>query len=132
AILGSAEIALDLLAPILSLVSGLLAGWAVRTLDRQWSYTARLVEDHQLVTRGPYGIVRHPIYTAMLGKLIATNFAFGHWLGLLIAVPVFVIGTLVRIRSEEKLLREAFGSQYEDYASRVPAFIPIPARVLNR
>lgn len=122
--LGAGEIALDVLAPVLSIVSMWLGFSALRTLGRQWSYAARLVEDHKLVTEGPYRLVRHPIYTAMFGKLLATNFAFGHWVGLLAAGTVFVIGTEIRIRSEEKLLRGAFGAEYEDYARRVKAFIP--------
>jgi protein-S-isoprenylcysteine O-methyltransferase Ste14 len=77
-----------------------------------------------LVTRGPYAWVRHPIYTAMLGKLLASNFAFGDWLGLAVAGTLFVIGTSIRIRSEERLLRDAFGPEYEAYARRVPGFIP--------
>ena len=81
-------------------------------------------EGGHLVSAGIYRVLRHPIYTAMFGKLLATNFAFGHWLGLPIAGGVFAIGTMIRIRFEEKLMREAFGSQFEEYASRVPAFIP--------
>jgi phospholipid methyltransferase len=123
--LGAIEITLDVLAPIVSIASAWMGLSAVRTLGRQWSYTARLIQDHQLVTEGPYRLVRHPIYTGMFGKLLATNFAFGHWLGLPIAGGVFAIGTMIRIRFEEKLLREAFGSQFEDYARRVPAFIPL-------
>jgi protein-S-isoprenylcysteine O-methyltransferase Ste14 len=130
--LGAYEITLDVLAPIVSAASAWMGISAVRTLGRQWSYSARLVQDHRLVTEGPYRLVRHPIYTAMFGKLIATNFAFGHPLGLFAAGLVFVIGTLIRIRSEEQLLRGAFGSQFEEYARRVPAFIPlvrgVPAR----
>ena len=122
--LGPLEITLNVLAPILSILSAWLGISAVRTLGRQWSYTARLVEDHRLVTEGPYRLVRHPIYAALLGKLIATNFAFGHWLGLLLAGGFFVIGTMIRIRSEEKLLREAFGPEFDAYARRVPALIP--------
>ncbi len=60
----------------------------------------------------------------MLGKLVATNFAFGHPIGLPLAGTFFVIGTVIRVRSEEKLLHEAFGREYEEYARRVPAFIP--------
>ena len=122
--LSAAEIALDLLAPVLSTASAWMGLSAVRTLGRQWSYTARLVQDHKLVTEGPYRLVRHPIYTAMLGKLIAANFAFGHWIGLPIAGGIFVIGTMIRVRSEERLLREAFGPEFEAYARRVPALIP--------
>ena len=122
--LGRGEILLDVLAPMLSVVSAGLGLSAVRTLGRQWSYAARLVEGHKLVTDGPYRLVRHPIYTAMLGMLLAANFAYGHWLGLLVAGTIFVIGTLIRVRSEEKLLRDAFGAEFEDYARRARAFIP--------
>lgn len=122
--LAKAEIVLDVLAPLLSFASVWLGLWAVRTLGKQWSYEARLIEGHQLVTQGPYAWVRHPIYTAMLGKLLASNFAFGDWLGLVAAGAVFVVGTTIRIRSEERLLQAAFGPEYEAYARRVPAFIP--------
>jgi len=122
--LAAGEMVLDLVAPLLSLGSAWIGLSAVSTLGKQWSFEARLIEGHQLVTRGPYAWVRHPIYTAMLGKVVACNFAFGHWLGLLLAVPIYAAGTMIRIRSEEKLLRAAFGPEYEAYARRVPAFIP--------
>jgi len=43
---------------------------------------------------------------------------------LLVAGTIFAIGTLIRVRSEEKLLSEAFGAEFEDYARRARAFIP--------
>lgn len=97
---------------------------AVKTLGKEWSLTARLVEGHKLATSGPYAYVRHPIYTGMLGMLVATGLAFSHWITLLAAIPIFFVGTIIRARSEEKLLREAFGAQFEDYARRVPAIVP--------
>ena len=105
---------------------------AVRTLGKQWSLQARVLEHHELIRRGPYRIVRHPIYTGMFGMLIASTLAHGHWLGLVIASLVYYLGTVMRIRSEEKLLREQFGSEYEEYAREVPAFIPVRLRVANR
>jgi len=104
---------------------------AVRTLGKQWSLQARVLEHHELIRRGPYRIVRHPIYTGMFGMLIASTLAHGHWLGLVIASLVYYLGTVMRIRSEEKLLREQFGSEYEEYAREVPAFIPVRLRVVN-
>jgi protein-S-isoprenylcysteine O-methyltransferase Ste14 len=98
---------------------------AVRTLGQQWSLQARVLEHHELVQRGPYRIVRHPIYTGMFGMLAAGSLAHGHWLGLLIASIVYSVGTIIRIRSEEKLLREQFGKAYEEYTREVPAFIPL-------
>jgi protein-S-isoprenylcysteine O-methyltransferase len=97
---------------------------AVRTLGKQWAFAARLVEEHKLITEGPYGFVRNPIYTGMLGMLVATGLAVSHWVGLLAALVLFNIGTAIRVRSEEKLLRGAFGTEFEAYARRVPAVFP--------
>ena len=47
-----------------------------------------------------------------------------HWMALLAAVAIFLVGTLIRIRREEKLLREAFGPEFDDYSRRVPAIVP--------
>jgi len=97
---------------------------AVKTLGREWSLTARLVEGHQLATNGPYAYVRHPIYTGMLGMLLATGLAVSHWIGIVAALFVFFIGTIIRVRSEERLLSGAFGPQFDEYSQRVPAIVP--------
>jgi protein-S-isoprenylcysteine O-methyltransferase Ste14 len=60
----------------------------------------------------------------MLGMLLATCVATSYWIAVPFAVAVFIAGTLVRARSEEKLLRETFGGEYDAYARRVRAFIP--------
>jgi len=56
--------------------------------------------------------------------LVATGLAVSRWEGLAAGVALFLIGNALRIRSEEKLLREAFGAKFEEYARRVPAFFP--------
>jgi len=97
---------------------------AVKTLGKEWGVTARVVEGHQLATQGPYRFVRHPIYRSMLGMLLGTGLAMSHWVAFFLGVLVYLIGTAVRIRSEERLLREKFGVEFEDYVSRVPAILP--------
>jgi len=97
---------------------------AIRTLGKQWSLAARVLEGHKLVTEGPYRIVRNPIYTGMFGMLLATGLAISHWIALLIAIVVFAVGTVIRVQSEEKLLREVFGAEFEAYKHRVPAVLP--------
>ncbi len=104
--------------------SVLLIMLAVKTLGKEWSVTARLVEGHELVVTGPYAYVRHPIYTGMLGMLLATGMAVSHWLALVAALVVFFIGTMIRVRSEEGLLREAFGEEFDNYRRRVSTIIP--------
>lgn len=76
------------------------------------------------LTRGPYGRVRHPIYTGMFGLLLATGLAISHWMALAAAIALFWTGTVIRVRREEKLLRQAFGTRFEEYARRVPAVLP--------
>lgn len=117
-------IAASLLAVVAAIGSVWLVTAAVKTLGKEWSLTARLVEGHKLATTGPYAHVRHPIYTGMLGMLLATGLAASHWAAILIALPIFFAGTIIRVRSEERLLREAFGDQFENYSRRVPAIVP--------
>ena len=101
-----------------------LSAAAVRMLGKQWTYVARTIEGHELITQGPYRLVRNPIYLAMFGMMVAFGLSLTIWPGLLAAIAIFLIGTMIRIRSEEKLLRATFGTQFEDYARRVPAFLP--------
>ena len=75
------------------------------------------------VSAGPM-LVRNPIYLGMFGMLVATALVFSRWWMLCIGVAVFLIGNSIRIKSEEQLLRESFGQQFEDYARRVPAMFP--------
>ncbi|MGC2421990.1 MAG: isoprenylcysteine carboxylmethyltransferase family protein [Candidatus Acidiferrales bacterium] len=97
---------------------------AARALGKQWALVARVVEGHELITEGPYGIVRNPIYLAMFGMLVATGLAVSRWQALAGAIILFFVGTEIRIRSEERLLREAFGATFGNYARRVPALFP--------
>jgi protein-S-isoprenylcysteine O-methyltransferase Ste14 len=97
---------------------------ASRAMGRNWSIVARTREDHQLVTWGPFAVIRHPIYTALFAWMIAMAFAFGHYRGLILGVPLYWIGTWMRVSREEKLLRDQFGAAYDAYAARVKRFVP--------
>ena len=112
----------------LALAIGVFSAWfvnaAARRLGKQWSLAARIVEGHDLIQDGPYRFVRNPIYTGMFGMLVATELTVSPWLPLLCASAIFLVGTYIRVRIEERLLREAFGPKFEDYMNRVPAVIP--------
>lgn len=101
-----------------------LAWAATRHLGKQWRYKAALSEDHELIQTGPYGWLRHPIYTSMLGMLLATLAAWTWWPMAIGSVIAFIAGTEVRIRAEERLLAERFGESFTAYRTRVHAFIP--------
>ena len=109
---------------LIAVASVALVNWAARCLGKQWSLGARLVEGHDLIEDGPYRFVRNPIYTGMLGMLVATGLVGMRWERLAVAVIMFAAGTYVRIRMEERLLRKAFGARFEEYARKVWALIP--------
>ena len=98
--------------------------WSQRTLGKQWSLAARVVEGHQLVTHGPYSVVRNPIYASLTLLLLALGLTFATPLRVAIALVLYVAGTLMRVRAEEELMRGAFGDEWEAYRRRVPALIP--------
>jgi protein-S-isoprenylcysteine O-methyltransferase Ste14 len=97
---------------------------ATRAMGRNWSVVARMRPDHELVRSGPFAIVRHPIYLALFLYMLGFAIAFGHFAQLLIAVPFYCGGTIIRIHEEEKLLRSQFGEDHARYVREVPAFIP--------
>ena len=118
------EVILALITAVIAFGSVWIVMAAVRTLGKEWSVTARLVEGHKLATDGPYRFVRHPIYIGMLGMLLATGLAISHWAALIAALVIFFIGTIIRVRSEERLLREQFGAEFDQYKRQVVALIP--------
>jgi protein-S-isoprenylcysteine O-methyltransferase Ste14 len=116
------------LADALAILSAAGSVWltiaAIRTLGKQWNLRAALVEGHSLITSGPYRIVRHPIYLATIGMLVATGLSFSRWPALIAGLAFAIAGTALRVRDEESLLRAAFGGEFEAYRRRVPAFLP--------
>ncbi len=120
----AAELALAAATVAIAVASVWLVNAASRRLGKQWGLAARLIEGHDLITDGPYRWIRNPIYAGMLGLLVATGLAASPWQILIAATVVFVVGTVIRIRGEEQLLRQAFGDAFEEYLRKVPALIP--------
>jgi protein-S-isoprenylcysteine O-methyltransferase Ste14 len=97
--------------------------WARFTLGRNWSADVVLKQDHELIERGPYRFVRHPIYSGGLLMMLGWAVWSGHvvsWIALVVAL--FLVS--LKAAAEEKLLTEHFGTSYRDYKSRVKALIP--------
>lgn len=113
-------------AGVLLLMVGVIALFATssRELGRNWSLVARMRSDHELIRSGPYALVRHPIYLGLLLFLLALAVGLGHWLQLLVALPVFFVGTLLRTRTEDRLLEQSFGQTFRDYRGSTPAIFP--------
>ena len=97
--------------------------WARLVLGRNWSGTVTLKEDHELIVRGPYRLVRHPIYTGLLTLILGTAILTGHVAGL-IGVVVVAASFWIKLRDEEEVMRKQFPGQYSTYEQRVKRIIP--------
>ena len=98
---------------------------ALQHLGRQWRVQAVVTDDHELITSGPYRVVRHPVYLAFLGMLLGTALIRGHPVAGLAAVLVFAAGTEIRVRAEERLLAATFKDRFAAYTLRTRwAYVP--------
>jgi protein-S-isoprenylcysteine O-methyltransferase Ste14 len=78
---------------------------------------------HTLVTRGIYGIIRHPSYLGLLVGSLGWTLAFRSAVGVLLTA-LLIPPLVARIGAEERLLRTQFGDEYNAYCSRTPRLIP--------
>jgi protein-S-isoprenylcysteine O-methyltransferase Ste14 len=108
----------------------LFAWWARIHLGRLWSGSITVKEGHRVVDTGPYGLVRHPIYTGLIFATIATAVAQATVTGLA-AIALISIGLWLKARVEERFLAAELGpDDYAAYRSRVPMLVPfMPAGV---
>ncbi len=112
------------LAVVLFAAAALLSWTSSRALSGHLRADAALGAEHKLVRSGPYALVRNPIYTSMILVLCAVAVVITGWKLFLAAIVVFVIGTEIRVRSEEQLLASRFGEEFQAYKRAVPAYLP--------
>ena len=93
-------------------------------LGTNWSITLEVREEHRLITNGIYRRIRHPMYSALLLYSLGQALALPNW----IAGPSYGVAMLLlialRLGPEERMMREAFGSEYEAYGRRTKRLIP--------
>jgi protein-S-isoprenylcysteine O-methyltransferase Ste14 len=108
---------------LLTVLGMLFSIWARVSLGRNWSGTVVLKEGQELISTGPYALVRHPIYTGLLVALAGAALYDGR-LRALVGLALFTIGFTLKARSEEDLLEGEFGDEYRSYRARTPMLIP--------
>lgn len=103
--------------------SFVLAMWARKHLGRNWSGAISANVDHQLIRTGPYRVLRHPIYSGLIGMCIGTALVSGE-LHALVAVAIIGTAYVRKIRLEERHLSALFGAEYDEYRRRSWALLP--------
>jgi protein-S-isoprenylcysteine O-methyltransferase Ste14 len=107
----------------LFVAGGALRIWPVFVLGRRFSGLVAIQPGHALITRGIYGIIRHPSYLGLLVNALGWAHAFRSGVGVLLTL-LTIPPLLARIRAEETLLRTQFGSEYDAYCRRTSRLIP--------
>jgi protein-S-isoprenylcysteine O-methyltransferase Ste14 len=93
-------------------------------LGLNWSPTLEIREKHELITRGIYGVIRHPMYASQWLWVIAQPLLLQNWVAGWLNLLVFVLFYFLRVKTEEQLMLEQFGDQYRSYMQRVGAVFP--------
>lgn len=113
----------SLLGLALTIAGVAFAIWARVIIGDNWSAAVTVKQGHELVCRGPYSVVRHPIYTGVLVGLLGTAVVLGDikWL---LALIVVTLALWLKSRREESFMVDQFGAEYVAYRSKVKALIP--------
>lgn len=108
----------------LALVGFAFAWWARISLGTLWSSNITRKEAHTVIERGPYALVRHPIYTGIITAAIAVAVAKGTVIAFA-GLAVLALSFYVKARMEETFLRKELGADaYDGYRARVPMLVP--------
>ncbi|MGB6602831.1 MAG: isoprenylcysteine carboxylmethyltransferase family protein [Steroidobacteraceae bacterium] len=97
--------------------------WARVHLGRNWSGIVTVKEQHELIRTGPYALVRHPIYTGIITAALGTA-VVSATVRAAIGVLIIAAALVVKLRVEERFMRETFADQYARYCEEVPALVP--------
>ncbi len=105
-------------------IAGLLfAIWAREHLGSNWSRSVTIKQGHELITTGPYSVVRHPIYTGILTGFLGSAIALSQVRGFIAFVLIFIV-LWIKLRMEEQWMRTEFGEAYAAYSHQTAALVP--------
>jgi len=123
AILWPRTLVTGLLGDVITLAGLILMLWARVVLGGNWSSSVVFKEGHELIDRGPYRYVRHPIYSGLLLMVLGTAVLYGR-LGGFIELLVLFFALRFKSLQEERLMARHFPEAYRSYKARVKALIP--------
>lgn len=109
----------------IALVGSTFGAWSMWSLGKAYGAKLDLFAGHRLKTDGPFAVVRHPMYLAVIVYHVGAALALESLSVLAVAALFVVPYTAIRIGYEERVLREGFGRDYDTYAERTPMLLPL-------
>ena len=116
------SIALEVIGVALTVFGVAFCIWARVHIGRNWSPVPALKEEHELITTGPYRIVRNPIYSGILFAMLGSALAAGLIYGIIFAVCL--VSFVYRVFAEDRLMMQQFPNTYPAYRRKTKALIP--------
>ncbi|KOF20954.1 methyltransferase [Ensifer adhaerens] len=95
-----------------------------KELGRNWSITLEIRDKHELISRGPYAFVRHPMYTSFMLMGLGQALLLSNWVAGLAGLVGFAVLFFLRVDKEERMMLEIFGPEYRDYMQRTKRIVP--------
>jgi protein-S-isoprenylcysteine O-methyltransferase Ste14 len=93
-------------------------------LGLNWSPTLEIREQHELITRGIYSVIRHPMYASQWLLAIAQPLLLQNWIAGFLNLLVFIPFYFLRVKAEEQMMLDAFGVQYQEYMKTTGRVLP--------
>jgi protein-S-isoprenylcysteine O-methyltransferase len=123
AVLWKRTMATETVADFCTLFGLLIVLWARTTLGGNWSAFVVFKENHDLIERGPYRYMRHPMYSGILIMVLGLAIFYGI-LGIFALFAIYFVGVFFKASREEMLMTKHFPKAYPDYKKRVKMLIP--------
>ena len=109
----------------LILAVGLFIFWRAHAdLGLNWSPSLEIREKHELITRGIYGVIRHPMYASQWLVAIAQPLLLQNWIAGFLNLIAFIPFYFLRVRAEEQMMLDSFGTQYQEYMKKTGGVVP--------
>ncbi|MCL4269501.1 MAG: isoprenylcysteine carboxylmethyltransferase family protein [Anaerolineales bacterium] len=107
------------------MIGAILVFWRAHAdLGLNWSPSLEIREKHELITRGIYGVIRHPMYASQWLWVIAQALLLQNWLAGVVNLIIFIPFYFMRVKAEETLMFDSFGEQYREYMKKTGAVLP--------
>lgn len=114
--------AMEILGAVLCAFGVSVAIWSRHVLAQRWSPVITLRDSHELVQKGPYAMIRHPIYFGFIMSTVGMILVLGEVRALVLLLDIGVF--FWRIKPEERILRATYPNEYPEYERRVKRLLP--------
>lgn len=110
---------------VLLLAGAVLVFWRGHVdLGLNWSPTLEIREKHELITRGIYGIIRHPMYASQWLWVIAQPLLLQNWIAGFLGALTYIPFYFLRVKAEEQMMLDSFGTKYQEYMKTTGRVLP--------